>query len=405
MKDDQETYFAPAARLPLEEIEREAALFTDPLVAKLVNAVINGVVILNKHRQVVYANDNLLKLLGVESAAPLLGRRPGEIFACEHARVAPNGCGTCESCRYCGAVKTILASLDGHEAEDECRITQVVGGEISALDLRVRGTPFVVQGQPFSIFAIQDISHEKRRRSLERIFFHDIMNIVGGLRSLVELLHDQAPATLKDDVDMIYRFFNVLIEEIHSHRLLLGAENQDLELRPQLVDAKALLKTTVSIYSSHEVAKNRSIVLDPACEEVFLSTDLTLLRRVLGNLVKNALEASQENGVVTLGCGFAAHEFTPATPFLASALFRVHNQTEMRLDTQMQVFKRSFSTKGVDRGLGTYSVRLLTERYLGGKVSFVSSKEVGTTFWVALPLEIQAPDSPEQPPAATEIAG
>ncbi|MBK7188571.1 MAG: hypothetical protein IPH86_07860 [bacterium] len=52
---------------------------------------------------------------------------------------------------------------------------------------------------------------------------------------------------------------------------------------------------------------------------------------------------------------------------------------------QLQVFQRSFSTKGRDRGIGTYSIKLLTEKYLGGKASFVSDEGQGTTFSVTLP--------------------
>lgn len=389
MSATPETYFAPAARLPREEIEREAALFKDPLLEKLVNAVTNVVLILNKQRQIVYVNDNLLKMLGASDSTALLGRRPGEVFSCEHALTAPNGCGTCENCRYCGAVKTILASLDGMVAEDECRITQMLGDEIAALDLRVKGTPITIDGQNFSIFAIQDISHEKRRRSLERIFFHDLLNIAGGLRSLVELLHEQAPKFLKEDAAMVVRFFNALLDEIHSHRLLLAAENHDLTLAPQVVEAKMLLKSAMSIYSGHEAAARKHLVLDPACEEFELSTDVTLLRRVLGNLIKNALEASEAGGTVTLGCAQALRSLKPEDPPVSTGLFWVHNQTSMSEESKSQMFTRSYSTKSADRGLGAYSVRLLTERYLQGKVSFVSKEEAGTTFWIALPLELE----------------
>jgi signal transduction histidine kinase len=57
----------------------------------------------------------------------------------------------------------------------------------------------------------------------------------------------------------------------------------------------------------------------------------------------------------------------------------------MPRDVQLQVFQRFFSTKGAGRGLGTYSIRLLTERYLKGNVSFTSSPEEGTTFRVCYP--------------------
>ena len=45
-----------------------------------------------------------------------------------------------------------------------------------------------------------------------------------------------------------------------------------------------------------------------------------------------------------------------------------------------------FSTKSsTGRGLGTYSMKLLGERYLGGAVSFSSSAEHGTVFTFELP--------------------
>ena len=52
---------------------------------------------------------------------------------------------------------------------------------------------------------------------------------------------------------------------------------------------------------------------------------------------------------------------------------------------QLQVFQRSFSTKGLGRGLGTYSMRLLTQRYLGGTVSFSSKEGEGTEFRARYP--------------------
>jgi sensor histidine kinase regulating citrate/malate metabolism len=49
-------------------------------------------------------------------------------------------------------------------------------------------------------------------------------------------------------------------------------------------------------------------------------------------------------------------------------------------DVQLQVFKRSFSTKGAGRGLGTYSMKLLSEQYLNGRIALISSPQAGTTF-------------------------
>ena len=48
------------------------------------------------------------------------------------------------------------------------------------------------------------------------------------------------------------------------------------------------------------------------------------------------------------------------------------------------MFQRSFSTKGAGRGLGTYSIKLLGEKYLNGKVGFISEQGRGTIFSVEL---------------------
>ena len=104
--------------------------------------------------------------------------------------------------------------------------------------------------------------------------------------------------------------------------------------------------------------------------------------RILGNLTKNDLEATPEGGVITLWCRQEGRGLS----------ISVHNEGVMPEPSQLQVFQRSFSTKGEGRGLGTYGSRLLAERYLQGEVSFSSTKAAGTTFTVSLPLTI--PESP-----------
>ncbi len=99
-----------------------------------------------------------------------------------------------------------------------------------------------------------------------------------------------------------------------------------------------------------------------------------LLFRVVGNMTKNALEACSADGTVTLGCHGGD-----------GVCFWVHNPGEIPHDIQLQIFNRSFSTKGQGRGIGTYSIKLLGEKYLGGTVSFTSNPESGTTFRIVVP--------------------
>jgi signal transduction histidine kinase len=97
-------------------------------------------------------------------------------------------------------------------------------------------------------------------------------------------------------------------------------------------------------------------------------------------MVKNALEACPEGRTVVLAW----------EPGIESVRFWVRNPGAMEPEVQRRVFGRSFSTKGAGRGLGTYSIKLFTERYLQGVAGFASSEAAGTTFFIRLPW---APES------------
>ena len=101
-------------------------------------------------------------------------------------------------------------------------------------------------------------------------------------------------------------------------------------------------------------------------------------------MVKNALEASGNGQTVTLACGVDGN----------SVWFEVHNPAFMPRNVQLQIFQRSFSTKGDGRGLGTYSIKLLTEQYLGGRVWFETDEVRGTVFKVSLPLTPPPSEAP-----------
>jgi signal transduction histidine kinase len=170
-----------------------------------------------------------------------------------------------------------------------------------------------------------------------------------------------------------------LVSEIRSQRELLAAENNELSVRPSAIHSRLFLDAVASTYRNTPLGRERKIILAPGlCETAFYG-DEQLLGRVIGNLVKNALEASPEGGTVTLGCAVKGKEIS----------FWCNNAGVIPRETQLQIFHRSFSTKEPGRGIGTYSVKLLTERYLKGRVAFASCAGEGTTFTVTYPLDLR----------------
>jgi len=371
------TEFAPAERASEQEIARQARLFAGrKLLGMLPDMTPCIMMVLNEFRQIVFANKRIADLLPPEEQGKnVLGMRPGEAMGCTHGFETEGGCGTTEFCGLCGAVHAILESQqNGQGSVQECRILRKHNSE--ALELRIWTTPVTVEGERFTICAALDIGHEKRRQALEHIFLHDIYNVAYGLSWYADFLKKGTPDKVEEYADTIHRLCGELIEEIDAQRILLRAESGELVLKPEPVGSLKVLQDAVALYTRHPVAQDRVLRLDEKAVDVSVVSDKVLLTRVLCNMVKNALEACRAQQTVTVGCSASN----------GTVDFWVHNPGHMTREVQLQVFQRSFSTKGRGRGLGTYSIKLLTERYLKGQVSFTSTAESGTVFKVHCPL-------------------
>lgn len=381
------TAFLPAERASAAELDRQCRRFSDAwFFGELLHYVPDMVLILNAERQIVYANRAALGAAGVEAPGAILGLRPGEAFHCRHAVATDGGCGTTAFCRYCGAAKSIQRSQQGDAAVDECRMTVERGAVEEALDLRVWATPMVVDGERFTFFILADIADEKRRVILERIFLHDLTNTASALQGFSELLGMVAldPGTREEYTRRVADLSGRILDEIDAHRQLVAAEHGELRLDPRPLRSGAILEEIRSTYARPDVLDNRHLALAGDAADADFTSDATLLRRVVGNMVKNAIEASAPGETVTLGCRAEGGEVA----------FWVHNATYMSENVRLQVFNRSFSTKGAGRGLGTYSMKMLTEQYLGGRIAFTSTEAGGTTFTAHVPVRRQGPARP-----------
>ncbi len=179
------TYFAPAERRTGSLLEEQAELVArDPLIRAIEEVIDGHLLILNPERQIIAVNQQFLNLLGLESCDSLVGDRPGEVLGCIHSAEGPGGCGTSRSCRTCGAVLSILTSQRGNKVVvGECLFSSQKNGFVESNEFRIRATPVQVGSFQFTVLVFNDISGQKRRETLERVFFHDILNTIGWLKN------------------------------------------------------------------------------------------------------------------------------------------------------------------------------------------------------------------------------
>jgi len=355
------------AILPLHR----AVLAREELVDVL-NSLPYLAMVVDASRQTVFANQVLLDTFGIKALAEIIGQRPGELLSCLHAGSHEEGCGSAEECRHCQAGQTVSACLaSGTRVTGEARVSARSGDRRMAYDLRVTAAPLELEGTRLAMVYLEDISATKRRDHLENIFLHDLLNSIGGLQLLTEIPADQRTTQWSGTFT---RQVELLADEVRAHRLLTKAEHGDLDPDISCLPAATLLE--LSLAGLKPLAAKRGVALDVVLPDgpIYLATDLQIARRVVLNAVKNALEATTDGERVRI----------EVREENSSVVIAVWNPQILPESVRHQLFQRSFSTKGVGRGLGTYSMRLLLEDYLGGHVDYASGP-LGTTFQLSFP--------------------
>jgi len=368
------TLFAPWERGDKESLARLAELaVNDPVIKTVLEAVGGYLLLLDEHRQILGANSDFLTALGLEKGDSLLGQRSGEALGCVHAQTGPNGCGTSLHCCHCGAVLTMLAAqASGEPTSGECTLAHRHDDNVACAHYDLKITPLPLAGGTVLACVFHDITAARRRELLEKVFMHDMRNVLAGLQAWSDQLRDDTPSEAAQNV---VRLVDQLLNEVESQSLLQRAETGDLRAHLRPVNANRVLEAVEAMFLNHPCRKGKDLVVDHAPQDRTLTTDQSLLLRVLGNMVKNAFEACPPSSQVRLW-----YEGT-----VGGTAFHVHNPGVIPPSVAAHIFQPHFSNKGRNRGFGTYAMRLLGENCLGGRVSFVADAVAGTKFSIELP--------------------
>lgn len=371
---DLKTHYAPPERQTDDAVLALVRQLKNEALLSWFDAVPMGTVIINQYRQILFCNKVFQTLTTSSGIEDTIGLRPGEALNCVNAHTMEAGCGCSDFCNVCGAANAIIKSLDGAADCQECRLTRIENDIEVPLDLQVFAKPIEFRGLPLSIIFVMDISHEKRLKYLNRTFYHGLINGVGGISTLAEIL-ESGPED-SSLFELLLESSRRTLRDVLYHHDLEAAENGRLGMTPGDIDTTVFFDDLIR---EECILKN----MQESCTEVTvdcdtLRTDKRILGHVVRNMLSNALEASPTGlEKVTLTCRRLEDGRTSII---------MTNPGDIPKDIRKQIFKRYVSTKSRDRGLGTYVIKLFTERYLGGSVAFASGDGT-TTFEVILPVK------------------
>ncbi|MGN1219619.1 MAG: sensor histidine kinase [Candidatus Cryptobacteroides sp.] len=294
----------------------------------------------------------------------------GDYLKCTNAVSSSEGCGCHQNCKRCNLRGMVEESM--HEMKKMEADASLLLQNNQDYCAHVISTPFIDNGKKFSIVLLLDRTSRQRELMLERIFCHDLLNLSGALNGLLDTMEHSDSDEMRSVLKSIS---SQMMEEIKAQRDLIYAINGLLKPSKEFFKASEVLDFVKG--SLCQIARdmyNVNIIIDSDLAEEQLESDKVLINRVIHNMVKNACEDNAAGDVIVRA---KVEEY--------AIVFSVHNDAVMSLDTKSKVFIQGNTTKKQGHGLGTYSMKLIGENYLGGKIYFESEENFGTEFYFELP--------------------
>jgi signal transduction histidine kinase len=227
-----------------------------------------------------------------------------------------------------------------------------------------------------------DILNKKTLETYSNIFNHDFRNTLNGIVG-VALASIQDPVTNNTKQELFLKVIKMsaaqAYRQLGEFKTLINLNNNSLQVEFESVDIIPHLQHLIDAYDTMGADHNVHVQALQLPETLCLQTNITLLEQVIENVLKNSWEATKRGAKVSVSVA----EF----PSAINLVF--HHPEVIPLEIQQRLFKERVSTKGNQRGYGTLSMKLLTEKYLCGHIEFVSTPETGTIFTVTLPKNIQ----------------
>jgi PAS domain S-box-containing protein len=214
------------------------------------------------------------------------------------------------------------------------------------------------------------------REEVERIGRHDIKTPLNSIVAVPRLLREERKLGPEADelLSIVERAGYRILSMVNLSLDLYKMEQGTYVFRPDAVDLADLLAKIGADVRMHASSKQVRLKVDVAGAPYAWAEEL-LCYSLLANLLKNAVEASPEGGVVTVTAHAGENE---------SVVLCIHNRGVVPESVRGNFFQK-YSTlgKASGTGLGTYSARLMA-RIQDGDIDMETSEAQGTTLSIRL---------------------
>jgi hypothetical protein len=206
---------------------------------------------------------------------------------------------------------------------------------------------------------------------LSRETAHQLGTPASSLTAWVELLKDKVvDATIVSELEKDVQRLNIITERFSK----IGSQP-----KLEITDLNNVINEVV-VYMQSRVPKSVRIEFQSFENQIELPINVNLLGWVFENLIKNALDAISNDGVI---------EIKILSKDKQTIIDVSDNGKGIMKRNFKKVFKPGFTTKSRGWGLGLSLTKRIIEEYHKGKI-FVLNSEInkGTTFRIIIPLKL-----------------
>jgi signal transduction histidine kinase/DNA-binding response OmpR family regulator/streptogramin lyase len=255
---------------------------------------------------------------------------------------------------------------------------------------------FIVLAGMVVLYLLYVINKLKQKHTEEKVRFfantaHDIRTSLTLIKAPVEELSREKNLTeagkyyLNLAIEQARQLSSVVTQLMDFQKVDIGRE----QLLLTMTDMVKLIKTRKIMFDSLAKSKNIEMVFVFDRESCITAVDESKMEKIVDNLISNAIKYSHNNDKIEIRLKCDGEKW----------IFQVKdNGIGISKKSQRQLFKEFYrgenaiNSKVVGSGIGL----LLVKNYVtlhGGKVSFVSQKNVGSTFQVVIPMKTVAGES------------
>lgn len=225
---------------------------------------------------------------------------------------------------------------------------------------------------------------ESAWREMAKQVAHEIKNPLTPMKLSVQMLQRAWNDKADDWEDRLDRFSKTIIEQIDTLSTIASEFSNFAQMprsRQERMEVLDSVTPAIDLYKDQQDIEITLEVLD--AEARYVRADREQLLRVFNNLLKNARQAIPEDREGKIRVLVETID--------ATARVSIHDNGSGIPDHLIdKIFAPNFTTKTSGMGLGLAMVKNIVEGF-GGSVRFETELDVGTTFFVELPL-YQEPD-------------